>query len=357
MNILVLNSSPKPKDFSVTQIMSRHLIDGFQEAGAWVDEYHLNQMDIRNCVDCGSCATKSQGICVINDDMTRVLFPKFIKADVLVLSTPVYFGMINAVMKKFIERLYPYLGPWQEVNEGEVLQRFRGAFPRTIVISAASWHYEQIFDQVSSYFRRLLGDKLIGELYRGSSDSFLYGAMFNEKKQSILAALKLAGIETVENGYIRDNTIQNVCQDVGELKKTVILHNLSMKLCLEENKNTMEFAQRQLSNHGKIIPKSLSSFIDTVLLSYQPDNKENLLVQIIMKGEEESCYFKISDGRLEADLGTADNPDLILQTTFAVLIDAIYIVRDIMQFILQGKILLKGNASLCEKAVSLLFSM
>lgn len=355
MNVLVLNSSPKPKDFSVTQIMSQQLISGFKEAGAIVDEYNLNQMDIRNCMDCGSCATKSQGECVINDDMTRILFTKFINANIMVLSTPVYFGMINAVMKKFIERLYPYLGPWQEVIGEKVLQRFRGEFPKTIVISAASWHYGQIFDQVSSYFRHLFGDKLIGEMYRGSSDSFLYGAMFNEKKQKILLAIKLAGMEAAENGYICENTIKDICQDVGELKKTVIMHNLSLKLCLEDNKNTMEFAKHQLANHGAIIPKSLSSFIDTVLLSYQNNNKENLLVQIIIKGEEESCYFKISDGCLEADFGTAENPDLTLKTTFSGLIDAIFIKKDIMQFILQGKILLKGKSSICEKAVSLLF--
>lgn len=357
MNVLVLNSSPKAEEFSVTQILTREFVKGLLEAGATVDTYNLNKLNIKHCMDCGSCATKSPGKCVMKDDMTEILFPKFLEADALVLATPIYFGMVNAVMKNFIERLFPYLGPFQEVQGKGVLQRFRGEFPKIVVISAASWHYSHIFKPMSDYFQYLFEDKLVGELYRGSSDSFLYGAMFYEKKQEILLATRQAGVELVKDGFVQVNTVQAICQDVGQLEKTVIMHNLSMKLCKEENVNTVEFAKERLKDHGAIIPKTIDSFQDAIRLLFEGDTQEeNFSVQIHIKGKEKKeFYFQIENGSLQIEDGKLEKSDLTLKGSFENFVDAFFRKRDILQHIMQGKIIVKGNMSLCEKLQILLF--
>jgi multimeric flavodoxin WrbA len=48
--------------------------------------------------------------CVVNDDMQR-LYKELGRADILVISTPVYFGEISAQVKLFIDRLFGIYGP------------------------------------------------------------------------------------------------------------------------------------------------------------------------------------------------------------------------------------------------------
>lgn len=178
MKVLVLNSSPKDKELSVTKQLTEQFVQGLTDAGAEVEVYDLKKMSINYCIDCGSCVTLLDGKCVINDEMTEILYPKFLEADAMVLSTPIYFGMMNSIMKKFIERLFPYLGPWQKAREGEV------------------------------------------------------------------------------------------CQDIAPLEKSVAFHNMILKMCVEENVNTMQYRRNRINDNGAFTANTLDSFMDMVYLQY-----------------------------------------------------------------------------------------
>lgn len=88
MKVLALNSSARAGGQSKTGLMLNHLIDGMREAGADVDIVHLREKNIKNCVGCFFCMTKTRGKCVLKDDMTEDLFPKWLKSDLVIYATP-----------------------------------------------------------------------------------------------------------------------------------------------------------------------------------------------------------------------------------------------------------------------------
>ena len=96
MKIVVVNGSPKGRG-SNTQIMVEAFLQGAQEAGAETLNVFLAEKEIQHCRGCFSCWLKTPGRCIIEDDMMRIL-AAVVGADVLVLSTPLYFDTISCML-------------------------------------------------------------------------------------------------------------------------------------------------------------------------------------------------------------------------------------------------------------------
>ena len=81
MKILVINGSPKGEK-SNTMNVTRAFLSGFPE-GTEIDVAELQKLDIKPCLGCYSCWGKTDGRCVINDDMAD-LRGKILAADIIV---------------------------------------------------------------------------------------------------------------------------------------------------------------------------------------------------------------------------------------------------------------------------------
>ena len=83
--------------------------------GAAVGKIYLLDTSIEFCTNCRLCTQQAggaRGICPIADQMTTVL-DAVEASDSIVLASPVNFGTVTAVMKRFIERLVCYAyWPW-----------------------------------------------------------------------------------------------------------------------------------------------------------------------------------------------------------------------------------------------------
>jgi multimeric flavodoxin WrbA/putative sterol carrier protein len=82
-----------------------------------IEIIQLNQMNINACTGCFACWTTTPGECVFQDDMTT-LFEKYIDADIVIWSTPLYHCGISSSMKKFMERTQPALLPFIDHEGG-----------------------------------------------------------------------------------------------------------------------------------------------------------------------------------------------------------------------------------------------
>ncbi|MGI5823995.1 MAG: flavodoxin family protein [Bacillota bacterium] len=111
--VLIISSSPRKNGNS--QALCEQFAIGAKEAGNQVHLVRLTERKIGFCYACDGCM-RNGGICVQKDDMTEIL-KLFQEADVLVLSTPIYFYGITAQMKTFIDRTYPI---WKNLGEKEV---------------------------------------------------------------------------------------------------------------------------------------------------------------------------------------------------------------------------------------------
>jgi len=98
--ILILSASPRRNGNS--DILCDQFALGANEAGHNVEKVFLRDKNIKYCSGCYTCE-KTNGVCAYKDDMPELL-QKMIDADVLVLSTPVYFYCMNAQLKTVIDR-------------------------------------------------------------------------------------------------------------------------------------------------------------------------------------------------------------------------------------------------------------
>ncbi|MGN1318556.1 MAG: flavodoxin family protein [Lachnospirales bacterium] len=100
--VLVLSGSPR-KDGN-SDILCDQFIKGAVDNGNKVEKVYVNDMNIGCCQACYSC--RGTGECFIKDDMADIL-DKMIKADVIVMATPVYFYTMDGQMKTLIDRTLP----------------------------------------------------------------------------------------------------------------------------------------------------------------------------------------------------------------------------------------------------------
>lgn len=99
-NILAIVSSPRKGGNS--EMLVDRFIEGAQEAGHFPQKICLRDKKIAPCTACEACLGNG-GVCVQKDDMEEIL-QKMIEADVILLSTPVYFYSISAQLKIMIDR-------------------------------------------------------------------------------------------------------------------------------------------------------------------------------------------------------------------------------------------------------------
>ncbi|RJP44103.1 MAG: flavin reductase [Desulfobacteraceae bacterium] len=101
MFILGLQGSPR-KAGNTNHLLETYLAAAAQR-GAVTERIQVAQKDIRPCIGCTNCERK--GFCSIrDDDMTKEVYGKLRRADVVVLATPIYFYNATAQLKTVIDR-------------------------------------------------------------------------------------------------------------------------------------------------------------------------------------------------------------------------------------------------------------
>ncbi len=100
MKAIVIHGSPHQHGNSA--ILAEHFLQGLN-AGE-VSHFYPNEMNIRPCQGCEHCAKKLDRYCSTEDDMQQI-YSAFIAADLIVFTTPMYWGYVTAQMKLVIDRM------------------------------------------------------------------------------------------------------------------------------------------------------------------------------------------------------------------------------------------------------------
>lgn len=110
--VLIISASPRKGGNS--DLLCDQFLLGAKEAGHNVEKIFLRNHKINYCLGCGVCNNTHK--CVQKDDM-KVLLDKMVKADVIVLATPVYFYTMDGQLKTFIDRCVPR---YTEISDKDV---------------------------------------------------------------------------------------------------------------------------------------------------------------------------------------------------------------------------------------------
>ena len=214
MNILAFNSSPRDHETSKTELVLQKFLEGARRAGAATETLYLRNYKINHCLGCYSCWLQTPGRCVQKDDMAEVLFDRYLAADLVVLATPIYHATLNARMKLLVERTLPMMDPLAEAPEaGGVSHRFE-KMPKVVALSVAGYWDQTMFQALSLTWRMSLGNDLIAEIYRHSSE-FLSVPEFRTQAQTVLDAVAQAGEEVVRQGRVTPETTAALAQPLA----------------------------------------------------------------------------------------------------------------------------------------------
>ena len=99
-NVLILAGSPRRGGNS--DLLCDAFLRGAQDAGNAVEKIFLQDKRIGFCSACGVCYMERKP-CVQDDDVAEIV-DKMVAADVIVMSTPVYFYAMGGQMKTLIDR-------------------------------------------------------------------------------------------------------------------------------------------------------------------------------------------------------------------------------------------------------------
>lgn len=160
MHVVAFHGSPRSE--GNTAAIVKQALKGAEEAGASVEFIQIPGLNISGCQGCRYC--KDHKTCRINDDMQE-LYEKIIKADAVILGSPVYFAEMTGQIKQFIDR-------WVALID----QNFQSTIPAgkkaAVIVTQGSPDTDQFkkilstFDFALNYLKFEVKDHLIvGGLY------------------------------------------------------------------------------------------------------------------------------------------------------------------------------------------------
>lgn len=97
-----------PRKGGNTDTLVQQVLDGARSTGAETSIHYLNELQYKGCQDCRNC--KKYGVCGQEDGMIP-LYYEIMKADGIIIGTPVYFGQMSGQTKTFLDRWYAFVNP------------------------------------------------------------------------------------------------------------------------------------------------------------------------------------------------------------------------------------------------------
>jgi multimeric flavodoxin WrbA len=344
MKILSINSSPRTGGESKTELMLNYLVEGMQEAGAEVEVVNLREKKIEYCIGCFTCWTKTPGNCIHKDDMTKELFPKWLKSDLVVYATPLYHYTVNAEMKAFFERTLPVLEPFFEQRDNRTMHPLRQTPPDAVVLSVAGFLEMSVFDQLSNYVQFLFGrnGRLLAEIYRPAAEML---SRIEDKKEEVFEATIQAGRELVTSRKVSTETLNQIQQPIIDFQTFAQMGNLFWKTCIAEGVTPREFREKNMIPR----PDSIESFmlVFPFGLNSEAVGDRKISLQFNFSGKvTSSCYFTIEKGNVSPKEGSKENPEITIETPFELWMDIITGKADGQQMFMEQKYTVEGDLSL-----------
>ncbi len=102
MKVVAFNGSPR-KDGNTTLLIN-HVFRELEKEGVETELVQLSGKEIHGCIACYKCFENKDQHCSVKNDIANECIEKMIKAEGIILGSPVYFTDVTAEMKALIDR-------------------------------------------------------------------------------------------------------------------------------------------------------------------------------------------------------------------------------------------------------------
>lgn len=215
MKILAINGSPKGNRSNTWRLTSAFLegITAKEESSGSrtpeIETLNIGSLNLKPCLGCFSCWSKTPGECCIHDDMQGVI-DKILWADVVVWSFPLYYFGLPGQLKTLIDRQLPMSLPFMctETESGGHPSRYDMSGKSTVVISTCGFYTAQgNYDCVTSLYDRLCGKGGYTAIFCGQGELFRVKEL-SERTDEYLSWVKKAGQEFASGGITEETRIK-----------------------------------------------------------------------------------------------------------------------------------------------------
>ncbi len=141
MRVVAFNGSAR-RDGNTAALLKR-VLAVLEAEGIETELIQLAGHLIRGCTACRACLETKNQQCAITEDNVNAYIHKVAEADGLLLGSPVYFGMMSAEMKAFIDRV-----GYVARGNGDMLKRKVGA----AVVAVRRAGGMTTFDAINHFF-------------------------------------------------------------------------------------------------------------------------------------------------------------------------------------------------------------
>ncbi len=207
MNILAINGSPKGKRSNTWRLTSAFLegiITREEQAcgeAPMIETLSIGALDIKPCLGCFSCWSKTPGKCCICDDMQTVI-EKILWADIVIWSFPLYYFGLPGQLKNLIDRQLPMSLPFMsaETESGGHPSRYDMSGKRTVVVSTCGFYTAKgNYGGVTDLFDRLCGKDGYTAIFCGQGELFRVKELA-DRTDEYLSWVRKAGEEFASGG-------------------------------------------------------------------------------------------------------------------------------------------------------------
>jgi multimeric flavodoxin WrbA len=101
MRVLGINCSPRKG--GNTEILINEVFKALQNEGIKTEFFQLGGKKVTGCIACMKCRKKADGKCHQKNDVINECIEKMIKADAIIIGSPVYFADLSAEAKALID--------------------------------------------------------------------------------------------------------------------------------------------------------------------------------------------------------------------------------------------------------------
>jgi NAD(P)H-dependent FMN reductase len=218
MKVLALNSSPHLERGCTAAILTP-LLQGMAEASANVELVYVHPLDVKPCLGCLACWTRTPGRCVQRDDMADLL-PKIGVANILVLATPVYVDGMTSTLKVVLDRCLPLLQPFFEIRDDHCRHpiRIQPEDSKLMLVSVSGFTELGNFSPLVSHakaFSRNMDRRFVGAILRPVAWAIDEVSQRGVPVDDVLQAAREAGRQVVRDGAIAQETLDTVSRELA----------------------------------------------------------------------------------------------------------------------------------------------
>lgn len=316
MRAMIVYGSPRGTN-SASHRLGEKFAQGLKESGWEADEITLSQKNIKHCIGCYTCWTKTPGVCVHKDDMAQIL-PKYENLDLLIIASPLYYYNVTGLMKNYIDRQLPLVTPYL-VKSGDTTThdaRSRSLENlKVIAISVCGFPEKSHFNALSENMKKIFGGNLAYELYIPGAEPIA-----NDKGETgypqLYDLMLYAGKDYGKSGIIKKETLdefEKITTFSAKDKETFIeganqFWTASQPLMPQVKSESPE--KFDMGAELKVSDKGLSSYFAGMAAIFNGREYKNTTVTICFSLDSQDFTLRIENGKCKAYKGLPEKYDM-----------------------------------------------